>query len=157
MIEYIVRIDNYGNQTWYHNGQLHRLDGPAIETVIGERFWYYNGLLHREDGPAVEWPDGTKKWCRHGQFHREGGPAIEAVNGNRFWYQNGQLHRLDGPAVEYDDGTRRWFFNDREFTENEFNTLLKKSTVFNRSNQIIEMTVEEICQALGKTVKIVKG
>ncbi len=44
-----------------HIGQLHRLDGPAVEGP-GGKLWYINGLRHREDGPAVEYSDGDKSW-----------------------------------------------------------------------------------------------
>ena len=28
-------------------GELHRLDGPAIESINGTKCWYINGLKHR--------------------------------------------------------------------------------------------------------------
>ena len=43
------------------NGQLHRLDGPAVEDEW-RKVWYKNGKLHREDGPAVEYEDWYKEW-----------------------------------------------------------------------------------------------
>ncbi len=43
------------------SGQLHRLDGPAVEGP-GGKLWYINGFRHREDGPAVEYNDGDKSW-----------------------------------------------------------------------------------------------
>ena len=45
-----------GNRRWYNEkGQLHRLNGPAIEFNNGNKFWYINGKLHREKGPASEY------------------------------------------------------------------------------------------------------
>lgn len=46
-----------GTKQWHLNGQLHRMDGPAIEMPDGSRGWFQNGLAHRTDGPALEYPD----------------------------------------------------------------------------------------------------
>jgi hypothetical protein len=67
-------------------GQLHRLDGPAIEGANGSREWYQNGLRHRLDGPA-----------------------FEGANVDKWWYQNDLRHRLDGPAVEKANGDKEWW------------------------------------------------
>ena len=42
-------------------GELHRLDGPAVENDNGEFVWYKDGKIHREQGPAVRviLTDGT--------------------------------------------------------------------------------------------------
>ena len=69
-------------------GELHRIDGPAIEYGNGTNVWFVNGLRHRTDGPAIEFPDG-EKW----------------------WYINGLRHRTEGPAVEHSDGTKEWWVN----------------------------------------------
>jgi hypothetical protein len=61
-------IDKDGNKAWWLNGELHRVDGPAIEWHYGTKEWYLNGDLHREDGPAVIYPDGTKLWCLNGEI-----------------------------------------------------------------------------------------
>ena len=47
--------------------QLHREDGPAVESSDGFRMWFLDGKLHREDGPAVELPEGTRFWYRKGE------------------------------------------------------------------------------------------
>ena len=59
-------IDNDGTKRWYHDGLLHRDDGPAVEYKDGEKSWYQNGTLHREDGPALEWNNGLKRWYWNG-------------------------------------------------------------------------------------------
>ena len=53
--------------------------------------WYYNsaGQLHRIDGPAVEWASGTKSWYQNGERHRINGAAIECTNGYRLWFIHG--------------------------------------------------------------------
>jgi hypothetical protein len=59
--EYTVKV--FSDRTeWYQNGQLHRLDGPAIEYPNGDKRWYQNDQLHRLDGPAIEFSNGTKEW-----------------------------------------------------------------------------------------------
>ena len=98
MIEYTVKVDDYGNKYWRLNGKLHREDGPAIEYANGNKWWYLNGKYHREDGPAIEWADGDKEW----------------------------------------------WLNGEEVTEEEV------------MNPAEEMTMEEICKALGKNVKVIK-
>ena len=51
----VVMTDADGTKEWYLNGQLHRVDGPAIEYASGTKAWWLNGKRHRVDGPAIEW------------------------------------------------------------------------------------------------------
>jgi hypothetical protein len=67
VIRYIIK-DNC-LKYWYQNGRYHRLDGPAIEYVSGEKNWCQYGELHRTDGPAIEYPDGTKLWFIEGRAY----------------------------------------------------------------------------------------
>jgi hypothetical protein len=113
----------------------------------GNKTWWLNGKLHREDGPAVECADGHKSWYLKGKRHREDGPAIEWAEGIKQWYLNGKLHREDGPAVEWVDCSKFWYLNDNPMTEEEHKAAM---------NPTVEMTVEEICKALGKNVKVIK-
>ena len=57
------RVDSSG-AVYYYNaiGQLHRLNGPAIEWSDGRREWYQNGVLHRLDGSAYVGADGSCEW-----------------------------------------------------------------------------------------------
>ena len=73
--------------------------------------FYYNekGELHRIDGPAVEYADARKEWRQEGRWHRLDGPAIELRDGSKFWYVNDKLHRLDGPAVVGSNGYKAWY------------------------------------------------
>lgn len=68
-------------------------------------------------------------------------------NGTKFWYLGMLLHREDGPAIEYADGFKEWYLNGEPLTQAEH----AKQTA-----PAIEMTVAEICKALGKKVKVVK-
>ena len=72
------------------DGKLHRENGPAVESINGDKYWYINDQLHRIDGPAIEHADGSKQWYLNGQLHRTDGPAIEKINGKKEWYLNGQ-------------------------------------------------------------------
>ncbi len=65
-------------------------------------------------------------------------------DGDKSWYLNDKLHREDGPAVEFANGDKYWYLNGKEVTEEEV------------TNPAEEMTMEEICKALGKNVKVIK-
>ncbi len=106
---------NREGRAWRVRGKLHRLDGPAVESldvygVLRKQEWYHDGKLHRLDGPAVvEWgPDGglrCQKWMQNGKLHRLDEPAVDEwyPDGGlrrQTWMHDGKHHRLDGPAVE---------------------------------------------------------
>jgi hypothetical protein len=90
---------------------------------------------------------GDKFWYLNGKLHREDGPAVEGASGSKYWYLNGKLHREDGPAIERANGSKAWYLNDEEVTEEEHKRLTSK---------VIEMTVAQISEALGKQVKVVE-
>ena len=89
-IKYEVKVYKNGDKFWYLNGELHRIDVPAVEYANGDKFWYKNGKCHREDGPAKEYSNGTKYWYKEGRYHREDGPAVEFANGGKYWWLNGK-------------------------------------------------------------------
>jgi hypothetical protein len=66
---------------------------------------------------------------------------------NKWWYLNDKLHREDGPAVEGANGDKWWYLNDEEVTEEEHKR---------RTSKVVEMTVAQISEALGKQVKVVE-
>ena len=96
---------------------------------------------------VIAWANGDKEWWLNGERHREDGPATEWANGNKFWYLNGNLHREEGPAVEWVDGDKSWWLKGKKVTEEEHKRL---------TSPIIEMTVAQISEALGKQVKVVE-
>jgi hypothetical protein len=151
MEKYDVTVDMESTVRFYKKGtvELHRLDGPAVECVDGDKVWYVNGKQHRLDGPAVEYADGSNVWYQNGERHRLDGPAIEYASGTKWWYQNGERHRLDGPAVECADGTNEWFIEGKKYTEAQFN---EKIASLNTK----EMTIGEIEAKLGHKIKVVK-
>ena len=71
-----LSINQYGKWWTLPNGELHREDGPAIETSDYKAF-YINGELHREDGAAVELRKGTKYWFLNGIEYTEKNYKIE--------------------------------------------------------------------------------
>jgi hypothetical protein len=91
--------------------------------------------------------DGSKFWCLNDKLHREDGPAVEHADGYKSWWLKGKRHREDGPAVEYAYGSKEWYLNDKCMTEEEHKAAM---------NPAVEMTMEEICKALGKNVKVIK-
>ena len=108
-----MKVDAEGNKCWsLPNGDLHRIDGPAIEDANGTKSWWVNGKRHRIGGPAAEWANGDKQWYVNDKLHRIDGPAIERANGDKLWWVNGKLHREDGPAIELANGDKSWWVND---------------------------------------------
>ena len=102
-LKYRVEVDEHGNRRYYNAlGQLHRLDGPAIERS-----------------------DGTKEWCQNGLRHRDAGPAVEHMDGSRMWLLYGRLHRTNGPAVEWPDGSVEWWVDGVQYTERDYYLQLK--------------------------------
>jgi len=86
-----AEIDNYRIQYWYNNGELHRLDGPAIiDDLYSVEEWYVNGQMHRLDGPARIWEDGDMEWWVNGELHNPNGPAVVYANGKKEYYINGK-------------------------------------------------------------------
>ena len=85
-----LTIDKNGTKWWnLPNGDFHKEDKPAIETVSGNKTWCVNGELHREDGPAIEYANGDEIWLICGRKHRENAPAVEFIDGEKYWYLNG--------------------------------------------------------------------
>ena len=80
----------------------------TVDVEGGKEKWYHNGLLHREDGPAVEWVDGTKQWYQNGLLHRIDGPATSCKGKLGWWYRGkflgyhgGKIFRIVLPVVEF--------------------------------------------------------
>ncbi len=115
----VIKNNEYGPQdgrdrTEYRDskGQLHRLDGPAVEYTNDDYEWWLNGKRHRVDGPAV-YIFGYSEWYQDGLLHRDDGPSFEGSSEVKKWYQKGKLHRFDGPAYIFPDEFYQWFFNGK--------------------------------------------
>lgn len=92
-----VHLDDHGNRQelkkiYYINGEISRLDGPAVITKdlefnkVVKKIYMINGERHRDVGPAVI--------CNHENYHK-----ME-------FYKHGEMHNELGPAQIYRyDGT----------------------------------------------------
>jgi len=101
-------IDKYGIKRYRNSkGELHRLDGPAIEYTNGDKSWYKEGLLHRENGPAWNY-----------------------ISGAKYWFKEGMYHRTDGPAIEYSSESKSWHILALEFEEKDFNSWINRIKIF---------------------------
>jgi hypothetical protein len=111
------------------------------------KFYYKDGttsgkineskILHRVGGPAIEKADGTKVWWVDGKCHRVDGPAVEHSNGYRMWFVHDKMHRVDGPARESASGAKEWWIDDEEYTEKQFNELIKE---INKMSLVMRLT-----------------
>ena len=122
----------------------------VTEDEFGNIGWYKDAactILHREDGPAFVTFDGTRYWYQNDLRHREDGPAVEYITGSEEWYLNGKRHRTDGPAISYDTSYKCWYINGKAMTEAEF---------LAATQPVIEMTVADVEELVGKRVKIIK-
>ena len=147
MAKYIVEV--FKDKTeWYdfESGELHRLDGPAVEYADGGKFYWINGKRHRLDGPAVEYADGLKRYYVDGKRHRVDGPAVEWVDGSKTYYVDDKRHRIDGPAVEWANGDKEYYIDGKPLTEEQFLT----------RTRVKELSIADIEQLLGYSVKVVK-
>jgi hypothetical protein len=66
------------------------IEYEVVKGADGTKEWFHKGQFHRIDGPAIEYPNGTKSWFHKGQYHRTNGPAYEGANGTKEWYINGK-------------------------------------------------------------------
>ena len=110
------------------DGTLHRnpADGPAVECLDGSQHFYVDGELHRMDGPAVvDVSNQVEKWYRHGELLRPGSrPAVDdtspvphretdPITGVVTWFianpsdeaPTRLRHNRWAPAVVHPDGT----------------------------------------------------
>ena len=81
--ESILEFDKFGFGTkfWKNKeGELHRLDEPAVEYSDGSKEWWQNGKLHRLDGPAVEFPNGNKQWYKNGRRFKNKDTFFRSLN-----------------------------------------------------------------------------
>jgi len=93
-----------------------------IDKDGGKIYKNLKGQVHRLDGPAVERKNGDKIWCKEGLLHRLDGPTCDYSNGNKYWYKEGLYHRVDGPACEYVDGDKIWYILNKSLEEKDFNS-----------------------------------
>ena len=77
------------------------------------------GQLHRVDGPAVVYNDGKTEWWVNGQLHRIDGPAIECFYMSPSWLVNKILSGTKGlDNVSY--SSEQWWIEGNRLTEEEW-------------------------------------
>jgi hypothetical protein len=133
-----------GNKIWRNSaGQLHREDGPALETPYRGEEWYLDGQLHRTDGPAIDTIDFSA-WYIHDKCHRLDGPAVEWEDGDKEWFIHDKRHRTDGPAIEYSNNRPSdWFFRDKKVSKSKVATLVAQQELKIR---ILTQVVNPFCE-----------
>jgi len=81
-------------------------------------------------------------------------------NGNRLTYKNSKVYWLEstyddnGNKLTYKDSSGYW--RESTYDDNGNELTYKNSRGVERGFDIEEMTMEEVCEALGKTIKITK-
>jgi hypothetical protein len=82
--------------------------------------------------------DGTIMYELNGELHREDGPAYEKTDGYKEWHLYGKLHREDGPAVEYINGYKEWWLENIDYSEEEFNNIIKIYLLYKENKSTIK-------------------
>jgi hypothetical protein len=76
-----VGVETYVNPngTVFHtlDGELHRVDGPAVAGANGLQFYFQYGKPHRMGGPAIIWPSGNIEYHINGECLHKQGPNHE--------------------------------------------------------------------------------
>ena len=112
------------NKFYYKDGTISNGEGvhpryfqiPTSKLLILQQVYPNSSqLLHRLDGPAVEYAAGTKEW-----------------------YVDGELHRVDGPAIEYSSGDHYWYVDGLEYSEEDFNQLIKEAKALPLALRLID-------------------
>ena len=52
--------------------------------------------------------------------------SVTLSDGTIKHYFNKVLHNDDRPAIEYTDGAKAWYLNGKEYSEEEFNKIMKQ-------------------------------
>ena len=105
----------------------------------GMKEWFVGGNLHRIDGPAIEDKDGSKQWFVDNKRHRINGPAIEASDGYKAWWLNGKLHRIDGPAIERADDSKEWWVDGEYTSQVDFEAKVKTLAADPCDGKVVEI------------------
>jgi hypothetical protein len=62
----IVKWNN-GSVSYFENGNLHRLDGPAVTNTQGYKSWHFKGKRHNLNCPARIYSDGYAEYWIYGK------------------------------------------------------------------------------------------
>ncbi len=114
---------DHGCIVWKKDGRIHRNDGPATISAVGDLYvpntwctarytWQYHGHFHRVGGPSNESLNSCQSWNLYGDSCRCDGPAEMGDHSLIAWYQGDDSHRVDGPAFIGSDGDITWYAHD---------------------------------------------
>lgn len=74
---------------------------------------------------VMRYPDGSEYWFFKRKLHRENAPAIIYGNGTKEWHCKGKIHREDGPAVECIGGYQEYWFNNKKYSFEDWQQMVK--------------------------------
>jgi hypothetical protein len=121
-------------EEWWYNGELHRINGPAVTCDNGDQYWCQHSKLHRTDGPAIilfnifinlfAQPVTIHYWYQNNLLHGPTlpngtlGPAcqIQTPCGKillECWYIHDIIHRENAPALIMSNGHEEWWLNNK--------------------------------------------
>ena len=99
-----LTVNSFGTKRWTNsNGYPHRIDGPAVEYLNGDKEWKVNGKLHRIGGPALQYAFtyGLEEWWVDGKLHNSTGPAVvNYITGVNEWWIDGEKVLEDNPIFQ---------------------------------------------------------
>lgn len=134
----------YIQKVHYVNGEVHRLDGPAIinyiksnscdESYLNKELWYKNDIQHRNgDKPAVKTYNRfgnliEVKYFVEGKRHKNNGASVVSFYNDGSvcclrYYKNNILSDLEKPSIIefYTNGKKKYeayYFNNRAHRDN---------------------------------------
>jgi hypothetical protein len=151
-----------GGKDWFLIGQRHREDGPARE-YDGRKEWWLNGVHCTEteweklvNGESLTSSGVTVateakvskvepiKVKASSEIPKGFTGIAEHPNGSKLWYLNGKLHREDGPAVEWADGRKEWWLNGKQYSETEWEKLVKGESLTSASAGVTVATEAKV-------------
>ena len=107
-------------------GQRHNLKTPSFfsghEPYAIALSWFVDGKMHRVDGPANVDCFDMMTWYQRGKYGRPPGqshlPTTILADGScHFGAGDDMLHRLDGPAIIYPNGSCCWAIDGSTITQ----------------------------------------
>ena len=92
--------------------------------------------IPNKNGMYIEDEDDSKFTYKNNKLHSYNGkPAVERRCGDKFWFRNGMEHRLYGPAVEWGDGCKWWCLFGKQYSEDDYNKIMKNVPLFYWKNR----------------------
>ena len=136
------------SREWWINGHCHRVGKPAVEYSCGSKYYYEYGNLHRLDGPAIDTIE-NQEWFVDGRRHRENGlPAVSQKLGDFYekflngdnsagygevkiileWWCDGKRTREDDLPAYIGPDKMEWWENGVLHRENDKPAIVRTGT-----------------------------